>query len=454
MLETIIVAGNRGLCLASWSEWSTARAIATDFGGELFGTRPQSLQFSDGIFTPVRNHGRWNCRGNRGTGVVSAVGGLDKWFDGVNKRLSKYFPTFNRIVQGAWGYSAWKSTPWWPAESLASKQKSLLRVLAVAAAERLEAMPLVSALAVEHRGRYRRRLRRLAHRLSAGLSLADAIEQTPGVLSDEQNLAIRFGEQSGTLSTTLKSLLDDKDQASQRIVARLRQIGFYGSVVLSIFVFIVSFMLIKIIPSFRAIFDDFDLNLPRITELLIRISNTVVNYWWLLVLVILPLAWLVKSERARRFFRRKISSRLIRPIAQLRSANVLTLLAGNTRSGRPIAGALSTLARYHFDEKIRHKLLFVRNEVEQGTNVWQSMAAAKLLSAVEARALNKASSADSRAWTMDRLASLKRDRVERRIDVYVSLLQPAMILLMAAAVLFIAVACLTPLFDLTSSLTG
>ncbi len=351
-------------------------------------------------------------------------------------------------------YSPWKSTPWWPAESLACKQKALLRILATAAAERAEVAPLVSALSIEDRDRYRWRLRRLARLLSAGVPLADAIEQTPGALSDEQTLAVRFGEQSGTLAATINRLLDDKDQASQRIVSRLWQIGTYAAVVLAIFVFILSFILIKIIPSYAAIFHDFELDLPKVTIQMIRITNWFVSYWFLVPLMLLPVAWVLFFGRTRRYFRRNISSRLLRPIAQLRSANVLSLLAGNTRSGRPVAGALSTLARYHFDEKIRHKLLFVRNEVEQGSDVWQSMAAAKLISPVDAHALDKASSADSRAWTMERLAALKRGRVERRIDTYVSLLQPAVILLMAAAVLFIAVACLYPVFQITSSLTG
>ena len=334
------------------------------------------------------------------------------------------------------------------------KQKALLRMLAVAATERLEAAPLVSALAIEHRGPYRWRLRRLARRLTAGTPLADALEQTPGALSDEQTLAVRFGEQSGTLAATLNGLLDGKDQASQRIISRLWQIGTYAAAVTMIFLFILTYMIIWIIPKYQIIFRDFELDLPRVTHQMIDTSSAFVNYWFLVPLMLLPIVWLVILGRTRRYFRRNISSRLLRPIAQLRSANVLSLLAGNSRSGRPVAGALSTLARYHFDEKIRHKLLFVRNEVEQGSDVWQSMAAAKLISSAEARALDKASSADSRSWTIDRLAALKRGCVERRIDTYISLLQPAVILLMAAAVLFIAVACLSPLFDLTSSLTG
>ncbi|MDZ4659202.1 MAG: type II secretion system F family protein [Bythopirellula sp.] len=368
--------------------------------------------------------------------------------------MSQYFPTFDRLWHGNLHSSPWRSTPWWPADTLATKQKALLRILGVAAEERLEAAPLVAALSIEHRGRYRRRLRHLGKRLALGTALADALEQTPGVLSDEDALAIRFGDQSGTLPAVLSQLVNRPAGAESRIMARLRQIGFYTTLTLAIFAFILTFMMIKIIPSFQAIFDDFEMDLPRALVVLIVICSWVEKYWFLIAIPLLAVLWLWKSERSRRFFRRTVSSRLIRPIAQLRSADLLSLLSVNARAGRPLAGAMSTLARYHFDAKIRQKLLFVRNEMEQGVDAWNSMATARLLTPQEARALASSTTTDSRAWTMDRLADLRRGRVERRLDLYLSLLQPAVTLLMAAAVLFVAVACLSPLFGMVEALSG
>ncbi len=373
--------------------------------------------------------------------------------------MVEYFPTFARLFRftpptSLFRFPSWKSTALWPTDTLAAKQKALIRLLSAAATDRLEAAPLILALADEHRGRYRRRLRRLGRRLANGMSLADALEQTPGVLSDEHALAVRFGEQSGTLPAMLQALPSHPNQAELRVVGQLRQIGFYTAITACIFLLIMTFFMIKIIPSFQAIFEDFDLDLPYLTVLMIATSQLLVDYWFLLVIPLLVIAWLILSQTSRRFFNRNISSRILRPIAQLRIANVLSLLAVNSRAGRPLAGALSTLARYHFDPKLRHKLLFVRNEMEQGADPWESMSAARLITDEEATALTKASSADTRAWTLDRLADLKRSRVESRIDFFVSLLQPAVTLLVAALVLFVAVASLLPVFNLTSALTG
>jgi len=324
----------------------------------------------------------------------------------------------------------------------------------VVASERLELAPLVACLAAEHRGRYRRRLNRLAQRLATGTALPDALEQTPGTLSDEQELAIHFGTQSGTLSKSLRSMVDHRDHSPNQIGHRLRQIGVYATLISTVFLFLLSYIVIEVVPDFTMILEEFELDRPGMLTLLIRISFTLANYWPILVLTLLFCIWLVRSETSRKFFRRRISSRLLKPVAQLRSADLLSLLAVAQQSGRPLPGALSTLARYHYDSLIRQKLLFVRNEVEQGADLWNSMATARLLSLAEARALTSSASADSLIWTMRRLAQWKRNRVALRFDTYVELFLPVVTLLLAAIVLLTALATMTPLVKMLENLAG
>jgi len=370
--------------------------------------------------------------------------------------LSKPFPTFARWI--SWlGHpvltiSSWTSTPWWPADTLASKQRALLQLLSVAVAERLELAPLVRSFSEEHRGRYRRRLYRLSQRLAAGTSLPDALEQTPGVLTDEQMLAIRLGMQSGILSEVLPVLVDQQ-QSSSPVSHRLRQIGFYGTFLAILFFLVLSFILIKIVPSFQAIMFDFDIEGTEPLDFLIGISSAIVSTGLLLPLALLFCAWLILSEWSRRFFRRRMLSRIFRPVTQLRSANLLNLLAIAQQAGRPHPGTLSTLARYHYDSFIRNKLLFVRNEVEQGADLWKSLTQARLLSPAESRALTSSQTADSTVWTLRHLSAWKRNRIIRRCEIYVDFLVPAVIVLMAAVVLLTALATLTPLIKLTETLS-
>ena len=103
-----------------------------------------------------------------------------------------------------------------------------------------------------------------------------------------------------------------------------------------------------------------------------------------------------------------ISTRLVRTARSDSTADVLQLLGVAIQTGRPLAGTLSTLARYHFDPAMRQKLLLARNEVEQGADVWQSLIEAGLLTHPEAHLLNTGERLGNQTWTMTQLVSAKR----------------------------------------------
>lgn len=347
----------------------------------------------------------------------------------------------------------WLMSPWWPADSLDTKQRSLLRILSVATSENIVPAPLVFCLAEEHRGSYRRKLKRLAQLLSSGTSLPDALENSPGVLADAQLLAIRFGHQSGLLMQVFSALLLPKPSAGHSLKARMIELVLYSKIVIVVMFFILTFLMIKIVPSFMSIFDDFDLDLPQITIRLIEISEFLVHYWYVVFFVIIGVLVLLSSRTLKNLFRRVLFPRLIPPVASLRSSELLDLLSVTVAAGRPLAGALSTLARYHLDPQVRRKLLFVFNEVEQGANPWKRMVSTRLLNAKEAAAIETATTPQSRAWTMNRLAGLRRDRFAAKVDAFGNLLQTGVTLCFGAVVLFVGVALLLPLFDLAFYLT-
>lgn len=371
--------------------------------------------------------------------------------------MSNHFPTFARWIEKlglpllSWPW--WLSSPWWPADSLAAKQQTALRLLATAASERLDYAPLVKALASEQRGRYRMRLVRLARRLESGTPLPDALEQTRGVLTDEQTLAVRFGTQSGVLPQALAALVERQELVAASAGQRLRQVKTYATTTAIVFLLVVNFLMIKIVPQFEKIMQDFAMEVSDPLEWLISVSNTAIAYAVPIAFGAVLGLWVVKSERSRQFFRHHVFSRLLRPVTHLRSAGLLELLAVAQQAGRPLAGSLSTLARYHYDSAVRHKLLYVRNEVEQGGDCWESMQRADLLTAPEANALSRASSSEAQVWTYRTLADWKQSRIARRFDTFVDFLFPAVILLMAAVVLWVALATLTPLYDLIDGLS-
>jgi type II secretory pathway component PulF len=320
-------------------------------------------------------------------------------------------------------------------------QGSLLRLLSIAHAQRLEVMPLVANFAEEHRGAYRRQLRRLALRLADGNALVDALEQTPEVLRDDVVLSLRFANQTGTLEPTYRHLVEIHDASSNRVEAILRQTIFYTFVTVLILALLLSFLMVFIVPTLEHMLEELgiDESASALWAFRAMIDSCVhlSNYWPLWLFGVILIAVLCGSSWSRRFFRRVIATRWVRSAAQARSAELLRLLSFAVEAGRPLPAALSTLARYHFDRNVRQALLFARNEVEQGADVWTSLAKARLLTTQESDALANSSSSQSRAWAMRHLADWKHDQVCRRTESRIAMARPLATLALAAVVLLV-----------------
>jgi type IV pilus assembly protein PilC len=71
----------------------------------------------------------------------------------------------------------------------------------------------------------------------------------------------------------------------------------YPVVVVSVAVGILTFIMIKIVPAFVKIFNDFEVELPAMTVLLIWLSNTAVAYWWAIPGIPLSLWLFIKLIR-------------------------------------------------------------------------------------------------------------------------------------------------------------
>ncbi|MEN1678423.1 MAG: type II secretion system F family protein [Planctomycetota bacterium] len=326
-------------------------------------------------------------------------------------------------------------------------------MLQLAAREGLPYGYLVGELANDQQWSYGRRLSRLSRRLKQGTSLADAVEQTPGVLPTQQVLAIRFGVESGTLARVLDELVERQDADSVDAEQRFHKLGSYllgvavlGSIITAIVLFI-------IMPPMRLLMQEFYLELPPVSQGLMDLGNWLEDYAWLLALAIAAMSAFFLSESGWRYFHRVILPRLSGSAVRLRGAEIMHLLAISLQAGRPLTGAISTLARYYYDSGVRTQLLFVRNEIEQGADPWRSMQHTGLISEAEAQPLLVGADHASQSWTLRRLAGLRRQRVATRLRLCADVLHPIAVLSLGALVLATCLAALGPLIHLISSLS-
>lgn len=346
----------------------------------------------------------------------------------------------------------WYLSSWLPSETLTAMQYSLISLLAVAHTERLEPKPLIEAFAMEHRGRYRRRLKLLASRLKNNTSLVAALEKTPDVLSEGVVLAIRFGSQSGTLPQTYAQLLETEKlsiDASKTLSGNTK--GYF--IVLVLCLLILFPFMILIVPTLEKLADEFELKSQPLYTLR-TFWNTLSDNLLLCLLGLGGLIWLVRSSHARQFFRRQFADKLFHSNSLSRTAQLFRMLSISVEAGRPLAGSLSTLAKYHFDRGTRQKLLLARNEVEQGVPAWTSLADAQLISESEFSALNSTSKSRVQSWMLNRMATTKQEYANQCVSMHSAVLHPLSVLLIASGVLWICYSLFSLLTNLIQAMAA
>ena len=333
------------------------------------------------------------------------------------------------------------------------RQMALLRLLIVGIEHSLPLAPLVEALADDESGRQQPRLRRLADLLGSGTNLPDALEQVPGVLPDDVILAVRFGAQSGTLCASLKSAASLPARHRDKVVVRIRHLLAYLLFIGFSLLLVTIFLMVKIMPTYQVIFDDFETYLPPPTQLLIASSEIVARYWPFIVLVVIIAVWALWSEWIINWIQRYVLSYVSRPLVDLTTADLLSNLAVASASGRPLAGAISTLARYHHRATFRNKLLYLRNELEQGATLWPTMQEIKLINSVEVELLEASGRAGNESWAVDQIARHKTARANGRVDRIIEIAGPIMVILLGLVVGFVCVAMFLPLVSLVANLS-
>jgi type IV pilus assembly protein PilC len=130
-------------------------------------------------------------------------------------------------------------------------------------------------------GRLKFSLMDVCDEIEGGSTLSEAMAKSPKAFDRLYVNMIKAGEAGGALEIILQRLAEFKER-SESLKRKVKGALIYPAVVISVAVGILTFIMIKIVPSFTKIFDDFKLTLPRMTQLLVAISNWTVEFWYLI----------------------------------------------------------------------------------------------------------------------------------------------------------------------------
>ena len=120
--------------------------------------------------------------------------------------------------------------------------------------------------------------------IEGGASLSEALAKSPKVFDRLYVNMIKAGEAGGSLEVILRRLAEFKER-TQSLKNKVIGAMMYPIMVVLFTIGILTFIMLKIIPEFQKMFEEFGIKLPAMTELLMAISDRVVNLWFLFPLI-------------------------------------------------------------------------------------------------------------------------------------------------------------------------
>jgi type IV pilus assembly protein PilC len=140
-------------------------------------------------------------------------------------------------------------------------------------------------------GRLKNALMDVGDEIESGSTLSEAMAKSPKVFSRLYVNMIKAGEAGGALEVILRRLSEFLER-SESLKRKVKGAMIYPIVVILVAVGILTFIMLKIVPVFQKMFDEFGLKLPAMTNLLINISKWVVGYGWFMIPLIPVVIWL------------------------------------------------------------------------------------------------------------------------------------------------------------------
>ncbi len=337
------------------------------------------------------------------------------------------------------------------------RQSSLLMVLATGMGEASTLLSGLKALAAESGAPWCNRVQHLAALLEQGQTLSEALSTANGLLPEPTLIAIRVGEQTGTL----RQVLADEAQRLMRQPASNPARATLPSTILWVVAIgvitksIVLYIMMYIIPKFKKIFEDFGTELPTMTNSLIGISDWVMGYWYLGLLPLLTMAVVTLFYFFRGWFQHTSNGRVLlaEHFPRYWTPLILRLLSVTVAAGESIGNGLHAMLTEIRPGRTANALSAVRMQVNGGTDCLEALRQKGFLKDREVTFLQSARRTRHLDWGMIHLSRTVLRRREIWAQRLASLIQPLIILAVGLVVGFICIALFLPLIKLLNDLS-
>jgi type IV pilus assembly protein PilC len=300
---------------------------------------------------------------------------------------------------------------------------------------------------------FRRTLDEVSALLESGEPLSGALAQHPRVFSELYIDMVVAAEATGELDGILDQLAKylEKSEATAR---QMRQAMLYPSLVLGLSAVVIFILMTVVLPSFVALFADFDAELPLPTQILLAAGDFGGKYGLIsggVVVMLLTALFLVRNMgpikrlRQRVILRTPVIGKIVKLGIETRFSRTLSILH---KAGVPISQSFAIATTGTGNYIYQHRLGPVREALISGEGISGPLSASKLFGPLLVQMVKVGEETGTLDRYLDEAANFLDEELSYRTKQMVTIIEPLMILGVAGVVGFVALSVITPMYSI------
>lgn len=292
-------------------------------------------------------------------------------------------------------------------------------------------------------------------RVEQGSSLSAALEAHPDTFDHLYVAMIRAGEVGGALDETLIRLADTLE-SQVRLRSKVKSAMAYPVVVMTLIVFIVSGMLLFVVPIFENMYNDLGGDLPFPTQILINISGVLTSLWWMIAAAIGGGVFAFKRWKATddgaaawdRFkLRLPIFGKVVQKVAISRFARTFSVLS---RTGVPVIQALDIVAMTAGNAQVAAAVGDIQASVKRGESLASPLHRHEVFPPMVTHMMAVGEETGALDTMLGKVSDFYDSEVDDTVSALTSLIEPILIIVMGIAVGGILIALYLPMFNIAN----
>ncbi len=301
----------------------------------------------------------------------------------------------------------------------------------------------------------RKALNKISTDIQSGTSISEALKKHPSIFSDFYVNMVRSGEESGKIADVFLYLADYIDRTYE-LTSKIKGALTYPAFVISIFLVVMIGLFTFIIPNISGILKSNGGELPVPTKIVLAISNFLVHYglFTLIIAIIAGFLFWRFGHTNKSFFSKVALSipafgNLLQKLYLARlSDNMHTMLS----SGIPMVRAIEITADVVGNELYKAILLEAVEKIKGGEPMSKSLSGNDVIPSMFIQMVRVGEETGELGNILGKIAIFYEREVDTAVDTLISLIEPAMIVLLGVGVGGVLASVLMPIYNLAGNM--